>query len=129
MLRSPAINPINISARLVPFFLLPMLMEEVVHVRESELFGEAELVFSVDTATELSRVAENTVVPIVVQDNPENLTDCELPNQPATTLRQSRRDGFSREVVRRELIEEAEVVLVDTIGFSGIPENIVLAMQ
>ena len=39
-------------------------MEEVVHVPESELFGrEAEIVFSVDTSTEVSLIAENTVVP------------------------------------------------------------------
>ena len=101
-------------------------MEEVVHVPESELFGrEAEIVFSVDTSTEVSLIAENTVVPILVQDhNPEK--DCELLNQPAATVstQQNR-----RRVVRRALIEEAELVLVDTIGFSGIPENIVLSMQ
>lgn len=101
-------------------------MEEVVHVPESELFGrEAEIVFSVDTSTEVSLIAENTVVPILVRDhNPENL-DCELLNQPAATSTQQNR----RRVVRRALIEEAELVLVDTIGFSGIPENIVLSMQ
>lgn len=102
-------------------------MEEIVHVPESELFGrEAEIVFSVDTSAEVSLIAENTVVPILVQDhNPENL-DCELLNQPAATVstQQTR-----RRVVRRALIEEAELVLVDTIGFSGIPENIVLSMQ
>ena len=101
-------------------------MEKVVRVPESELYVEAELIFSVDTSTELSRVAENTVAPIAVQDSPENLTDCELPNQPATV---STEEEQSIEVLRRELIEEAELVLVDTIGFSGIPENIVLAMQ
>ena len=99
-------------------------MEEVVHVPESELFGrEAEIVFSVDTSTEVSLIAENTVVPIL-DHNPENL-DCELLNQPAATSTQQNR----RRVVRRALIEEAELVLVDTIGFSGIPENIVLSMQ
>ena len=99
-------------------------MEEVVHVPESELFGrEAEIVFSVDTSTEVSLIAENTVVPILVRDhNPDH---CELLNQPAATSTQQNR----RRVVRRALIEEAELVLVDTIGFSGIPENIVSSMQ
>ena len=106
-----------------------MLMEEVVHIPElesEELSGEAELVFSVDTSAELSLVAENTVLSVVVQDyNPENLTG-ELPNQPVATSTEEQNTVFSRGIITRELIEEAELVLVDTIGFSGIPENIVV---
>ena len=129
MLRFPAINPINISTRLSNFSYTAKLMEEVVHIPElesEELSGEAELVFSVDTSAELSLVAENTVLSVVVQDyNPENLTG-ELPNQPVATSTEQQNTVFSRGIITRELIEEAELVLVDTIGFSGIPENIVV---
>ena len=70
------------------FFLVLLLMEQVVRIAESELAGEAQLFFSVDTSKEVRLMAENTLVhssDLITENLTGNITDGELPNQLVAT--------------------------------------------